>query len=202
MWLPAAFTGGALLSNLRHTGRPLAHHRSAGDAAAEGVQRPQQLRPRIQRPDNRRRHHRRPPVASQLRVDHFDLPSRRSEGSKRYAKSRRDRPGIRSVPPAIWFLDFLQPTNRSSGQSTTPCHSRIPTLICHCEECPLIPSLSRDGAIPLHVTPKNPVHPVHPVHPGENPSLPPLPRWERVGVRVKFATTTFRHPEACRSRSW
>ena len=116
------FADGSAFFNPRHTGRPLAHYRSAGDAAAIGVQRPQQFRPRIYRPDHRRRHHRRPPVAFQLCVYHFDLPSRWSQGSKRYAKSRRHRPGIRSVPPAIWFLDFLQPTNRSSGQSTTDCH--------------------------------------------------------------------------------
>ena len=47
-------------------------------------------------------------------------------------------------------------------------------------------------------TPKNPVYPVHPVHLGKNPSLPPLPRWERVGVRV---TASPCHCEE-RSRSW
>ena len=45
-------------------------------------------------------------------------------------------------------------------------------------------SLSNHVAISSPATPQNPVHPVHRC---KNPSLPPLPRWERVGVRVKFA---------------
>ena len=40
----------------------------------------------------------------------------------------------------------------NAGSATPPPPPRVPTLICHCEERPLIPSLSRDVAISMNLS--------------------------------------------------
>ena len=102
---------------------PICHCEERSDVASS---------PGLHRPDCGR-----PAIAPTLLVHHTNLLIRTPEaGTMRRqrptAKSRWNRPGVGSVPPAMSTLDFLQTTNAESVASTGRCPHMYP--ICHCEE--------------------------------------------------------------------